>query len=161
MMDDICHVFVLTTLSLDENGDVKSRNVAVTFDLFEAKDHRNRGVEHEYDVFVMPGDSREDAEQSNLVKALRDLREMARAEAGGTMSLTNGLRHYLVKGKQSVRAAGLMLKLIETEPTPENLELLADIFIQQGLFDHAKALYLRVVEAGLKWRPLVNREALP
>jgi hypothetical protein len=43
-----------------------------------------------------------------------------------------------------------MLKLIETEPTPENLELLADIYLQQGLFDHAKALYLRVVEAGLK-----------
>jgi hypothetical protein len=65
---DYFHVFVLTTLSLDKNGDVKSRNVAVTFDLFEAEDHRNRGVEHEYDVFVVPGDWREDAEQSNLVK---------------------------------------------------------------------------------------------
>ncbi len=52
MMDDYCHVFVLTSLSIDENGDVKRRNVAVTFDLFEAEDHRNRGVEHEYDVFV-------------------------------------------------------------------------------------------------------------
>jgi len=75
---DYFHVFVLTTLSLDKNGDVKSRNVAVTFDLFEAKDHRNRGVEHEYDVFVVPGDWREDAEQSNLVKALRDYRDMVR-----------------------------------------------------------------------------------
>ena len=56
---------------------------------------------------------------------------------------------YLDEGK-TVYAAGLMLKLIETEPTPENLELLADVYIQQGLFDHAKALYLRVVEAGLK-----------
>jgi len=64
---DYFHVFVLTTLSLDKNGDVKSRNVAVTFDLFEAEDHRNRGVEHEYDVFVVPGDWREDAEQSNSV----------------------------------------------------------------------------------------------
>jgi hypothetical protein len=64
---DYFHVFVLTTLSLDKNGDVKSRNVAVTFDLFEAEDHRNRGVEYEYDVFVVPGDWREDAEQSNLV----------------------------------------------------------------------------------------------
>jgi hypothetical protein len=77
-MDDFCHVFVLTSLSIDEDGDVKRRNVAVTFDLFEAEDHRNRGVEHEYDVFVVPGDWRDDAEQSNLVKALRDLREMAR-----------------------------------------------------------------------------------
>ncbi len=69
MMDDYCHVFVLTSLSIDENGDVKRRNVAVTFDLFEAEDHRNRGVEHEYDVFVVAGDWREDAEQSNLVQS--------------------------------------------------------------------------------------------
>jgi len=64
---DFVHVFVLTSLSIDEDGDVKRRNVAATFDLFEAEDHRNRGVEHEYDVFVVPGDWREDAEQSNLV----------------------------------------------------------------------------------------------
>jgi len=49
-----------------------------------------------------------------------------------------------------VRAAGLMLNLIETEPTPENLELLGDIYLEQGLFDDAKELYLRVVTAGLK-----------
>lgn len=56
---------------------------------------------------------------------------------------------YLDQGK-TVYAAGLMLKLIETEPTPENLELLADVYMQQGLFDHAKELYLQVVKAGLK-----------
>jgi hypothetical protein len=55
-------------------------------------------------------------------------------------------RYYLAHGK-TVRAAGLMLTLIETEPTPENLTLLADIYMQQGLFDDAKALYLRVVKA--------------
>ena len=43
-----------------------------------------------------------------------------------------------------------MLNLIKTEPTPENLELLADIYMQQGLFDDAKDLYLRVVKARLK-----------
>jgi Tfp pilus assembly protein PilF len=58
-------------------------------------------------------------------------------------------RAYLDQGK-TVYAAGLMLKLIETEPTPENLELLADIYMRQGLFDHAKELYLRVVKSGLK-----------
>jgi hypothetical protein len=58
-------------------------------------------------------------------------------------------RFYLAQGK-TVRAAGLMLNLIKTEPTPENLELLADIYMQQGLFDDAKELYLRVVKAGLK-----------
>ena len=56
---------------------------------------------------------------------------------------------YLAQGK-TVRAAALMLSLIKTEPTPENLELLADIYMEQGLFDDAKELYLRVVTAGLK-----------
>ena len=60
-------------------------------------------------------------------------------------------RSFLVQGK-TVRAAGLMLKLIETQPTAENLELLADIYTKQGLFDHAKALYLRVVKMGLNSR---------
>ena len=68
-MDDFCHVFVLTTLSLDKNGDVKSKNVAVTFDLFEAEDHRNKGVEYDYDTFVVPCDWREDAEQPNSVQS--------------------------------------------------------------------------------------------
>lgn len=44
---EFVHVFVLTHLSLDKNGDVKSKNVAVTFDLFEAEDHRNKGVEND------------------------------------------------------------------------------------------------------------------
>ncbi len=58
-------------------------------------------------------------------------------------------RYYLSQGK-TVRAAALMMKLVKTEPTPENLTMLADIYMQQGLFDDAKALYLRVVIAGLK-----------
>ena len=53
---------------------------------------------------------------------------------------------FLAEGK-TVRAAGLMLKLIETQPTPENLELLADIYTVQGLFEDAAGLY---VKAGLK-----------
>jgi TolA-binding protein len=52
---------------------------------------------------------------------------------------------FLAQGK-TVRAAALMLNLIKTEPTPENLTLLADIYMEQGLFDDAKALYLRVGE---------------
>jgi Tfp pilus assembly protein PilF len=56
---------------------------------------------------------------------------------------------FLAQGK-TVRAAALMMKLTETEPTPENLELLAEIYMQQGLFDDAAELYLRVVKAGLK-----------
>jgi len=60
---------------------------------------------------------------------------------------------FLAQGK-TVRAAGLMLMLIKTEPTPENLTLLADIYMQQGLFDDAKALYLRVVKAELNEAPM-------
>jgi TolA-binding protein len=56
---------------------------------------------------------------------------------------------FLAQGK-TVRAAALMLNLIKTEPTPENLELLAEIYAQQGLYEDAAVLYLRVVKAGLK-----------
>ena len=65
---------------------------------------------------------------------------------------------FLAQGK-TVRAAGLMLTVIETQPTPENLELLADIYMEQGLFDDAKALYLRVVKAELNEAPM-HGEAL-
>jgi TolA-binding protein len=60
---------------------------------------------------------------------------------------------FLAQGKK-VRAAALMLNLIKTEPTPENLTLLADIYMEQGLFDDAKALYLRVVKAELNEAPM-------
>jgi hypothetical protein len=73
---DYCHVFVLTTLALDKKGDVKSRNVAVTFDLFEAEDHRNEGVANDYDVFVVPCDWQEDAAQSELISAMREFRSI-------------------------------------------------------------------------------------
>ena len=76
---EFVHVFVLTTLARDKNCDVKSRNVAVTFDLFEAEDHRNKGVENDYDTFVVPSDWRENAEQSELISAMRDFRKMVKA----------------------------------------------------------------------------------
>lgn len=64
------------------------------------------------------------------------------------MTIQELARYYLSQGK-TVRAAALMMKLTETEPTAENLTLLADIYVQQGLFEDAKALYLRVVKAEL------------
>jgi Tfp pilus assembly protein PilF len=69
------------------------------------------------------------------------------------MTMQELARYYLSQGK-TVRAAALMMKLIETEPTPENLTLLADIYMEQGLFDDAKALYLRVVKAELNEAPM-------
>jgi len=53
-------VFVLKTLRVDEDGEITNRNVAVTFDMFEAEDHRNKGVECGYDTFVVPGNWREE-----------------------------------------------------------------------------------------------------
>jgi Tfp pilus assembly protein PilF len=67
------------------------------------------------------------------------------------MTIQERAKYYLSQ-RQTVKAAGLMLRVIETEPTPENLELLADVYVQQGLFDQAKALYLRVVKMGLNTR---------
>ena len=75
---EFVHVFVLTTLALDKKGDVKSRNVAATFDLFEAEDHRNEGVENDYEVFVVPCDWREDAAQSQLISAMREFRAIVK-----------------------------------------------------------------------------------
>ena len=62
---------------------------------------------------------------------------------------------FLAHGK-TVRAAALMLNLIKTEPTSENLELLAEIYVAQGLYDDAAVLYLRVVKMGLN-APLDTR----
>jgi hypothetical protein len=75
---EFVHVFVLTSLALDKKGDVQSRNVAVTFDLFEAEDHGNKGVEHDYEVFVVPCDWQEDAAQSELISAMREFRNIVK-----------------------------------------------------------------------------------
>jgi len=53
-----------------------NRNVGITFDLFEAEAHRARGVENDFQTFSVPVNWREDAEQSNLVTTMRDLRAM-------------------------------------------------------------------------------------
>ena len=75
---EFVHVFILTTLALDKKGDVRSRNVAATFDLFEAEDHRNKGVENDYEVFVVPCDWQEDAARSELISAMRGFRSMVK-----------------------------------------------------------------------------------
>jgi hypothetical protein len=75
---EFVHVFVLTTLALDKKGDVKSRNVAVTFDLFEAEDHRSENVANDYEVFVVPPDWQEDAATSELVIAMREFRAIVK-----------------------------------------------------------------------------------
>ncbi len=77
------------------------------------------------------------------------------------MSIHELARHYLAQG-QTVRAAGLMIKLVETEPTPENLSNCWQTCIcGKGYTIRREALHLRVVKAGLKRNLMMDGEALP
>ena len=75
---DMFDSYILTTLKLDRNGNVISTNVAVTFDIHEAEAHRDADVGNDFETFSVAADWREDAETSNLVKAMREFREMVR-----------------------------------------------------------------------------------
>jgi hypothetical protein len=75
MMESVS-VYVLTSLFLDAKGTVVSKNVGVTFDIFEADAHKAKGVENDFEMFTVAGDWHEDAEQSSLIGAMRDFREM-------------------------------------------------------------------------------------
>jgi hypothetical protein len=69
---------VLTSLILDKGSDVKSKIVVVTFDLFEPKITEIKGVENDYEAFVVPCDWRENAAQSELISAMREFREVVK-----------------------------------------------------------------------------------
>ena len=73
---DGARIFVLTSLYIDDAGNVVNRNVGVTFDLIEAETHRAQGTENDFQTFSVSANWREDAEQSNLVTTMRDLRAM-------------------------------------------------------------------------------------
>jgi hypothetical protein len=70
------NVYILTALSIDAKGNVASKNVGVTFDVFEAESHNAKGIENEFDTFTVPSNWREDAGQSSLIGAMRDFRDM-------------------------------------------------------------------------------------
>ena len=69
-------IFVLTCLYIDDAGNIANRNVGVTFDLLDAEAHRSQAIEHDFQAFGVSVHWREDTEQSNLVKTMRDLRAM-------------------------------------------------------------------------------------
>ena len=73
---DCVNAYVLTKLSLDSKGNVQSRNVGVTFSLHEAERHKARGVENEFESFLIATNWQEDAAQTNLVFAMREFRSM-------------------------------------------------------------------------------------
>ena len=49
-----------------------------------------------------------------------------------------------------MKAAAVFMKLVEIDPSVENLNGLADVYMQQGLFEDAKALYLKAVILGIQ-----------
>jgi hypothetical protein len=75
---EMLDTYVLTTLNLDKDGNIISTNVAVTFDIHEAEAHRDKSVENDFETFAVSDNWREDAEQTALVKAMREFREMVR-----------------------------------------------------------------------------------
>ena len=75
---EMLDTYVLTKLTLDSEGKVISTNVAVTFDVHEAESHRNEDVSNDFQIFSVSADWRDDAEQTALVKAMREFREMVR-----------------------------------------------------------------------------------
>ena len=75
---DYVNLYVLTTLFINLKGNVVSRNVGVTFDIFEAETHRAKGVENDFENFVVGNDWRQDAEQSSLIGAMRDFRAIVK-----------------------------------------------------------------------------------
>jgi hypothetical protein len=73
---DCLTLYVLTTLWIDAKGNVASRNVAVTFDIFEAELHKAHGVENDFETFPVFGKWRDDAEQSSLIRTMRNFRDL-------------------------------------------------------------------------------------
>ena len=72
------NVYVLTTLSIDAKGNVVSRNVGVSFDLLKAEVHKGRGIENDFETFLISDDWRAKGEQSSLIRTMRDFRDMIR-----------------------------------------------------------------------------------
>lgn len=52
----------------------------------------------------------------------------------------------------TVKAAAVYMKLVEIDPSVENLNGLAGVYMVQGLFEDAKQLYLKAVTLGIQTR---------
>lgn len=73
-MGNFCSVYVLTTLFVDVQGNVSSKNVGVTFSLHKAEAHRAEGVQNDFEEFLVSHDWVEDLATTDLVKAMRSFR---------------------------------------------------------------------------------------
>ena len=75
-MDDSALLYVLTRLDIDGKGNVTSRNLGVTFSLFEAEEYRNKSYENDFEHYRVNADWRDDAETTAAVSAMREFRLM-------------------------------------------------------------------------------------
>jgi hypothetical protein len=73
-MNNSVLVYVLTRLGIDGSGNVASKNVGVTFSLFEAEEHSRKSYENDFETYRVNGDWRDDAETTAAVSAMRNFR---------------------------------------------------------------------------------------
>ena len=67
------------------------------------------------------------------------------ASFGGTKRAAEQAQIFLAQG-QTCRAAAIYLNIVRVEPTAENLTMLAEVYMEQGLHDDAVELHLRVLQ---------------
>jgi hypothetical protein len=73
---DMFDTYVLTKLTLDDDGKVISGNVAVTFDIHEAEAHREADVANSFQAFSVAAEWQEDSATTALVIAMREFRSV-------------------------------------------------------------------------------------
>jgi alkyl sulfatase BDS1-like metallo-beta-lactamase superfamily hydrolase len=71
------------------------------------------------------------------------------ARFGGARSAAEQAQIFFAQG-QTCQAAAIYRNIVATEPTAENLSMLAALYMEQGLHEDAQALYLRVVQMEAK-----------
>jgi hypothetical protein len=71
-------VYVLTSLFFDSKGNVASRNVGVTFSLHGAEMHKGKGIENDFERFLMAPNWQEHAATTELVFAMREFCDMVK-----------------------------------------------------------------------------------
>lgn len=71
-------LYILTRLSIDTKGSVTSRNVAATFDVFEAEVHRDRDAGNDFEVLNVSANWRDAAAQTGLIATMRSFTQMVR-----------------------------------------------------------------------------------
>lgn len=71
-------VYLLTTLTIDNEGNAETRNLALTLSLHQAERHRSKGVENDFETFELPATWREQNAETDLVLAMRGLCSMVK-----------------------------------------------------------------------------------